>query len=147
MDRSEIVETMRRFGRFYTVSLGVLDQNYLGTGFSLTEMRIIFEIDWNSGISAKQLSELLRLDKSYISRIIRSFEQRSLVDRCQSSSDRRSFELSLTREGRAASELLRCAVQENIENLLRPLDEERQNEAASAMERIMAIFEEKENQI
>lgn len=147
MDRSEIVETMRRFGRFYTVSLGVLDQNYLGTGFSLTEMRIIFEIDWNSGISAKQLSELLRLDKSYISRIIRGFEQRGLVDRRQSCSDRRSFELSLTREGRAASELLRCAVQENIENLLRPLDEERQNEAAAAMERIMAIFEGKENQI
>ena len=137
----KIIDTMRRFGRFYTVSLGTLDQNYLGTGFSVTEMRLIFEIDWYSGIRAAELAQKLRLDKSYISRIIRSFEKRGLITRTQSPTDGRTFALALTPAGKAASNALLAAVHQNISRLLAPLSEESQEEVAQAMERIMEIFE------
>ena len=38
------VAALRRFSRFYTRQLGLLDEQLLGSGLSLTEVRVLYEI-------------------------------------------------------------------------------------------------------
>ena len=38
------VEAMRRFSRFYTRKIGLLQEEFLGTDFSLTEGRVLYEL-------------------------------------------------------------------------------------------------------
>ena len=42
MDRKKEIETIRQFNRYYTNLLGVLDKNFLGSSFSLAEIRILY---------------------------------------------------------------------------------------------------------
>ena len=131
------IDSMQNFNRFYTVRLGFLNQNYLGTGYSVTEMRILFEISESAAVTARYLCDLLRLDKSYISRIIRSMEQRGLVYREVSAADRRALELRLTALGKQEIDRLNAATAMNIETMLDPFDEAEQQMLCDAMTCIM----------
>ena len=133
----EAVSCIREFNRFYTVRFGFLDQSYLGTGFSITEMRVLFEIHSCNGVNAKTLSDRLRMDKSYISRVIRSMMQRGLLFREVSAEDRRSYDLQLTEAGRQEMDRLIAAVNVDIEKILAPFDGEDQKALCEAMQLIM----------
>ena len=63
--------------------LGFLNQKYLGTKYSVTETRILFEIRSSDKVLAKDLCSKLKLDKSYVSRILAKFEKQKLVIRKQ----------------------------------------------------------------
>ncbi len=54
-EKNGVVNCIRKFNRFYTVQLGFLNQNYLEFGFSVTETRILFEVNSANGISASHL--------------------------------------------------------------------------------------------
>ncbi|KAI4446738.1 hypothetical protein C823_001256 [Eubacterium plexicaudatum ASF492] len=58
-----------------------MNKEYLKTGFSWTESRVIFEIHICPGINATELCEHLNTDKSYISRILMKFEKDGLLTR------------------------------------------------------------------
>ena len=131
------IDCIREFNRFYTVRLGFLDQNYLGTGYSITEMRILFEINASGGVNAKTLSDRLRMDKSYISRLVRSMEQRGLLLRKVSKSDRRSFDLYLTQTGQDEMARLISATHANIQKIVAPFDAKEQEALCQAMTFIM----------
>ena len=77
----DIVKRIRNFNRYYTAWLEVMNKEYLKTGFSWTESRVIFEIHICPGINATELCEHLNTDKSYISRILMKFEKDGLLTR------------------------------------------------------------------
>lgn len=71
--------------------------------FNLTPPRfyILHHTQETPGLSPRQLSEKMLCDKSNVSRIIRSLEEDNLIERRPHESDRRSFCLYLTDEGKA----------------------------------------------
>ena len=75
--QESLITTIRSFNRFYTVMLGFLNQKYLGTKYSVTETRILFEIRSSDKVLAKDLCSKLKLDKSYVSRILAKFENKN----------------------------------------------------------------------
>lgn len=75
-EKLDAIEQIRKFNRFYTPLIGILDRNYLDSGYSVTENRILFELYENERLSAKYLCNLLLLDKGYISRVISGFEEK-----------------------------------------------------------------------
>ena len=77
-DKERVITQIREFNRFYTVLLEFLNRNYLDSGYSITETRILFELKQNCQMSANRLIEMLHLDKSYISRLIRNFEHEKI---------------------------------------------------------------------
>ena len=94
------VEAVRRFNRFYTQRIGVLDESLLGSGLTLTQARVLFEIGSCQSCTAGDLISLLRLDAGYLSRILQEFADSGWVKRKPSPEDGRRALLSLAPKGR-----------------------------------------------
>jgi DNA-binding MarR family transcriptional regulator/GNAT superfamily N-acetyltransferase len=118
--RSRVAE-VRRFNRFYTRQIGVLQEGLLSSPFSLTEVRLMYEIAHRKNVTAVELCRELGLDAGYVSRILNSFERRGLVKRTRSGADGRQSLLTLTAKGRKT---------------FRPLDARSNRQVASMLERI-----------
>lgn len=123
-ENQEVVEKIREFNRFYTTLIGILNRNYLETGYSVTENRIMFELYQGREIGANDLTDTLQLDKGYISRIIGGFERKELITRKTSEQDGRKRIIQLTAKGRAEAERLIDITNEKILELIQPLDRE-----------------------
>ena len=134
------VEAIRRFNRFYTQQIGVLREGLLRSPYSLTEARVIYELAHHERTTATHLSRELGLDAGYLSRILRSFEERGLIERRASEEDGRRNLVSLTSRGEAAFAELNAASRGQIEALLATLSEEQQRHLLDAMGTIQGLL-------
>jgi DNA-binding MarR family transcriptional regulator/GNAT superfamily N-acetyltransferase len=136
----EQVEAVRRFNRFYTVEIGVLNQNLLDSPLTLTEVRVMFELDQRQRPSAAELGKQLRLDPGYLSRILRRFQQRGWLVRQPSADDGRRIQLGLSARGQRAFKALDRRSREQVAALLGrcpPPDQQRVVGAMAAIERAL----------
>ena len=140
MRAHESVSAIRRFNRFYTKHIGVLRERHLDSPFSLTEVRVLYELAHRDGLTASTLGRELALDSGYLSRILRSFEQRGLIEKTRSESDARKTHLRLTDNGRTAFAPLDSRANEEIAALVErvhPDDRRRLSEAMRTIERVL----------
>ena len=93
---------LRQFSRFFTRQLGLLDEHLHDGGFSLTEVRVLYEITHRQGVSAADLRRDLAIDAGYLSRILRRFVAQGLVKRSLHATDARSSTLTATAKGKKA---------------------------------------------
>jgi len=70
---------VRAFNRFYTCDIGVLHEHLLQSEFSLTEVRVLYDLAQRPDITAADLGRELNLDAGYLSRIIASFKARGFL--------------------------------------------------------------------
>ena len=96
------VEAVRRFNRFYTRQLGVLEEGLLDSPFSLTQARVLFELASRRAPTAGEIGDALGLDAGYLSRILQALASRRLLARKKSREDGRRVVVSLTPRGRRA---------------------------------------------
>ena len=115
MKTEEAVGKIRSFNRYYTNLMGLLKPNIYGTGQTLTETRILYEIYEAESSTLKALSEKMNMDKGYLSRIISELEQQGLIKRVQAQNDRRSVNIMLTTNG---TELVRQSIDESNRQVL-----------------------------
>jgi DNA-binding MarR family transcriptional regulator/GNAT superfamily N-acetyltransferase len=112
------VRKVRSFNRFYTRQIGLLNEGLLDSAYSLTEVRILYELAHRGPLTAVDLGQALGLDPGYLSRILKRFNVQGLVQRTPSESDRRQFLLSLTDAGRDAFEPLNEASASEVKAML-----------------------------
>ncbi|HYG86853.1 MAG TPA: bifunctional helix-turn-helix transcriptional regulator/GNAT family N-acetyltransferase [Azospirillum sp.] len=139
-DRLRRIEAVRRFSRFYTRKVGVLHEGLLGSPFSLTEARVIYELAHHETTTANELCSELGLDPGYLSRILRGFEQRDLISKQPSEADGRQNILALTPEGQEAFARINARSRHEIGEMLGTLsdpDQERLVEAMGVVEDLL----------
>ena len=134
------IAAMRRFNRFYTKAIGVLDDTYLQSDFSLAAGRVLFELAQGGARTTTQLREELRLDAGYLSRILKDFERRGFIRRTPAPDDARARDLALTPTGRQTFTTLNQLSQQEAGTLLAPLDATTRQELTAAMGRIEEIL-------
>src|SRR5204862_7183740 len=96
------VQAVRRFNRFYTRQIGVLQEGLLNSSLSLTEVRVLYELAHREKPTATEVCKELALDPGYLSRILRAFHERRWIRRKSSQHDARHSLLSLSKQGRSA---------------------------------------------
>lgn len=140
--RDESVTQIRRFNRTYVPAMRLLDRSYLDTGMSSLETAALLEIgESDGGVSARDISHRLNMDKGYLSRAITRFEAEGLVKKTPSPEDGRLQMLSLTDAGRdRAAELARNG-SEVIESAFENASDADLAQVAKAMETILSILE------
>ncbi len=123
MKEIDIITEIRGFNRFYTSILGLLDQHILDSGYSLTEARVLFEISKTECCTANQLCSILDIDRSYMSRIIRKFEEKGFLVRRTSNTDNRNMEIQLTKTGSELFHELNNRSNDQIKKVIQKLDD------------------------
>ncbi len=133
MESSARVRAVRSFNRFYTRQIGVLQDRFLGSPFSLAEARVLQEVAQHDRTTATDVSRVLGLDAGYLSRVLLTFDRRGLVQRTRSNVDGRRTHLSLTRTGQAAFARLNQQSHDDVAAMLRRLSADGQRRLVAAM--------------
>ncbi len=134
------VAAVRCFNRFYTRQIGLLQETLLRSPFSLTEARVLYELGNRAPTHATALGQELGLDAGYLSRILRGFERRGLLERTPSKTDGRQNVLALTGQGRNVFARLDGASRREIGTLLAQLPTTRQQRLVAAMHTIAQLL-------
>ncbi|MGF1619934.1 MAG: GNAT family N-acetyltransferase [Rhodomicrobiaceae bacterium] len=125
--------SLRHFNRFYTAQIGVLGRDLLGSGHSLAEARILYELATNEGMTASDLAEMLSMDRGYLSRVLSRFERGGLIERKRSPDDGRVQYLALTGKGRQTFAKLDALSQTASEKILSPLNDDQRDKLLGAL--------------
>src|SRR5689334_3976725 len=124
----ELISHIRSFNRFYTNIIGLLDQHFLDSPFSLTEGRVLYEICNTDECTAKKIRENIVIDEGYLSRILDSFSKRGLIKKTPSSQDGRLRIIVPTEKGRREFATLNESSNVLISQLIEKLSEEERGE-------------------
>lgn len=139
-DLSQRIDAVRRFNRFYTKQIGVLQEGLLKSPFPLTEARVLYELAQQAQTTATVLGGALGLDAGYLSRIVSNFEKQGLLQKQPSPADGRQNLLSLTAAGQAEFAKLNMQSQQEIGAMLNGLPAAEQQRLVAAMQTIETIL-------
>jgi len=138
----EQVKAVRRFNRFYTQKIGVLNEGHLDSPFSLTEVRVLYELAHRENPTASEIAKDLGLDSGYLSRTLNSFKKRRLITSKKSTSDGRQSYLLLTQKGKKTFDSLNGLAYNDISTILgslSPADKKRLIEAMQTIEKLLGV--------
>jgi DNA-binding MarR family transcriptional regulator len=136
-----LVDKIRSFNRFYTNIIGLLDQHFLDSPFSLTEGRVLYEICNTEECSAKTIRESIVIDEGYLSRILDSFSKSGLIKKTPSAKDGRLRIIVPTEKGKREFAKLNDNSNLLISQMIEKLSEEDQADLMSKMEGIRTLLE------
>ncbi len=134
------VVALRKFSRFYTNLLGLLNKHLLNSPFSLTEARILYELAETPHSTAKQLAAKLEVDPGYLSRTLKKLVQQGLLQRQPSAADRREYHLALTAKGSRTMTQLSKLSDAQGGGLLAHLNETEQQQLVASMQQVQRLL-------
>jgi DNA-binding MarR family transcriptional regulator/predicted GNAT family acetyltransferase len=134
------IAAVRRFTRFYTRQIGLLQEGDLLGPFSLTQARVLYELANRDQPTASELAADLGLDHGYLSRILRRFADHGLLVRKPAPADGRQSLLMLTAKGRKAFAPLNARSHDEVGAMLGKLGEAEQRRVVAAMAAIEQLL-------
>lgn len=140
-EHAQDIAALRGFNRAYTNRLGLLNPHLDGSPFTLSEARILYELARRSAPTAAEIGRALHLDRGQISRTLKRFSDRGLVEIRDNPAHGRQQLLSLTATGHASFDALDRKTQQAVSELLGGLPTFRRKRLIAAAETISAIFE------
>jgi DNA-binding MarR family transcriptional regulator/GNAT superfamily N-acetyltransferase len=134
------IAAFRRFNRFYTQKIGVLDKGYLQSEFSVAEARVLYELAQREESTASEISANLGLDMGYLSRILAKLEEQQLIRRAPAEQDARQRLIQVTAKGKKAMSTLDSRSEEQAGSLLSELTDPQQATVLQAMSQIQTAL-------
>jgi DNA-binding MarR family transcriptional regulator/GNAT superfamily N-acetyltransferase len=139
-NRERRIAAVRRFNRFYTRQIGVLRKTFLDSPYSLGELRVLYEIANGGAQTASEIGRALDLDAGYLSRVIRNFEKRGLIQRKECASDARQSHLALSARGKKTFAPLNARSQQSTGAMLARLTPAQRTQLIAAMNTIETLL-------
>jgi DNA-binding MarR family transcriptional regulator/GNAT superfamily N-acetyltransferase len=138
-DDAAIAE-VRAFNRFYTNVIGLLRGKYLGTPYSLTEARLLFELAQRDASEVTDLRRVVDIDPGYLSRILARFASDGLITRQRSAADGRRQVIRLTATGHSTVAGLDARSAEQTRDMLAEVHGDDRRRLLEAMRAITEIL-------
>lgn len=117
----QTVAELREHSRKLVRELGFMRTTLAGSNLVPSAVHAIIEIGQSPGMHAQKLSTILKLDKSNTSRQLAKLEAAGLITRKPAGDDGRSWELHLTRAGRALRDKIDRFASEQVSSALQHL--------------------------
>ncbi len=131
MDR---VQLFREYTRELECHLTNLNQSdCCQSSINESQCFLVVEIGRKPGICVKELAEILRIDKSGISRGVEELVQKGFVNREPSKEDRRCVVLSLTEKGQTRFEKIENDMYLKFQEVLSNIAEDKQQQVLDAL--------------
>ena len=137
----QAVAAVRQFNRFYTRQIGVLNAGFLDSPYSLTEVRILYELSASHHATITALARSTALDLGYVSRIVSAFTRKGLVIKKRSVHDGRTTDLALSQKGRALFRELERRQHLQVEQMLRPVSAADLNVLLSSLQSVQRVLD------
>ena len=134
------VRAVRAFNRFYTQRIGVLQRGVLQSPYSLTEVRVLYELANGADLTATDVQRILGLDPGYLSRILRSFERSGMLSRERSKKDGRRSLIRLTGHGRKVFSALNARQSSDVEKMLQSVPDSVREKLIGSMQTIQKVL-------
>ena len=132
---------VRRFNRFYTRRLGLLDQGHLHSPFSLPEVRVMYEVAHRERPTAAAIAAALDVDAGYLSRLLRGLRHRGLLAARVVPHDRRQRVLALTARGRRTFAGLDARATAEVAAMLEDLSPAERDRLLASLETVQGLLE------
>jgi DNA-binding MarR family transcriptional regulator/GNAT superfamily N-acetyltransferase len=136
----EIIDRVRRFNRFYTEQIGVLTEHLLDSDYSLTEVRLLYELAHRDRATAAAIAQDLGVDRGYMSRMLQRLQRQGLVRRTTAPHDARARLLALTAKGRKLFRGLDARADEQVATRLRHTTANARQRLVGAMRTIETVL-------
>jgi DNA-binding MarR family transcriptional regulator/N-acetylglutamate synthase-like GNAT family acetyltransferase len=118
----------------------VLQEHLLESQFSLTHVRVLYELAHREQVTAGELCQDLGLDRGYLSRMLQSFESKGWIKTVCSPDDRRRIFLSLTGKGLKVFDPLDRRSSDEVGAMLTRLSPAQQKTLLAAMRHIEGVL-------
>ena len=136
----DLVASIREFNRFYTKRIGVLHGALLQHGFTLAEIRVLWEIAHRDHITSQTIANELDMDRAFVSRLLWSLKESDIVRTEPSETDKRTKHLRLTKKGRAAIRVLEQQSSSDVQAMISKLSAAGRRELVDSMQRIEKLL-------
>jgi DNA-binding MarR family transcriptional regulator/GNAT superfamily N-acetyltransferase len=123
---TSLVSAVRAASRTLVRELGLMRQTVAGTDLSLSAVHAIIEIGRAGSLSSRDLCNKLQLEKSTISRLVKSLVEREEVRESRSQQDLRVKRLQLTTRGKRSLKAIDQFGEAQVSSALGCLDSEAQ---------------------
>ena len=130
----ETVHRIRAASRRLVRAWGFLGRTLADVDLAASSVHAIVEIGSSGGLTAKDLSERLRLEKSTVSRLCASLGAKGLVNEQRSGHDGRSKRLSLTSQGAHIYDAINRFADSQVRSAIAKLESSRVGEVVVGLE-------------
>jgi DNA-binding MarR family transcriptional regulator/RimJ/RimL family protein N-acetyltransferase len=142
--RAAAAARVRRFNRFYTRRLGLLDEGHLHSPFTLPEVRVLYEVAHRERPTAAAIAAALGVDAGYLSRLLRGLRHRGLLAARVVPHDRRQRILALTPRGRRTFAGLDARATAEVAAMLEGLSPAERDRLLASLETVETLLDPRE---
>jgi DNA-binding MarR family transcriptional regulator len=157
MPHDALVHEIRRFNRFYTGLVGLLDETLMQSPYTLAEARVLFELGrkprtggGRGGLlarmfhldlapAASELAGELNLAPAYLMRVLRKITATGLAE-IRDDLENGQPALALTRRGEAALVHIEAATNHDLARLTAKLEDKQAAELSDALNRVTRLL-------
>ncbi len=129
-----LVSRVRSSSRQLVRELGFMGQTLAGTDLHPSAVHAIIEIDAADGLTAKRLADILLLEKSTVSRLLKGLKARGEIAETRSAADGRAKHLALTDRGAETLKTIVAYAAPRVSHALARLGEGHRAEVSDALE-------------
>lgn len=130
----DLAERLREYTRELECHLeNINSMDYISCGVNKTQCFLIVEIGRKPGISVKELADILRIDKSGVSRIVEDLVRKKFVERKPSAEDRRFVSLNLLPAGQERFERIERDMYYKFREILEQIPREKREQVLDAL--------------